>query len=406
VTGEPIERRAIISGIGQSDIGRRLGRSELDLTIEAAQAAIADAGLTRDDIDGLSTYPGMGVGTGGFAGPTSPEVQDAMGLSLNWHDGGGEGAGQMRAVISASLAVAAGLARHVLVYRTVTEGSAQGTGGRQGIGGGGGGGGVPRFGGFMQWSLPFGAVSAANWLAMVAQRRMHEFGLTREQLGAIAVNNRANAGLNPKAIYREPMSMEDYLAARMITTPLCLFDCDAPCDGATAVIVSHRDVAGDLDHAPIQINAVGTALRGRPSWDQFDDMTTMAARDAGASMWERTELKPTDVDTAQLYDGFSILAITWIEALGFCGRGESGPFVEGGANIARDGLLPLNTAGGQLSGGRLHGFGLIHEACVQLRGDGGERQVVRPGGRAVEVAAVANGGGPIAGSMLLTRGVR
>jgi acetyl-CoA acetyltransferase len=330
-----------------------------------------------------------------------------MGLSLNWHDGGGEGAGQMRAVISASLAVAAGLARHVLVYRTVTEGSLQGTGGRQGIGGsGGGGGGVPRFGGFMQWSLPFGAVSAANWLAMVAQRRMHEFGLTREQLGAIAINNRANAGLNPKAIYRDPMSMEDYLAARMITTPLCLFDCDAPCDGATAVIVSHRDVAGDLDHPAIQINAVGTALRGRPSWDQFDDMTTMAARDAGASMWERTELKPGDVDTAQLYDGFSILAITWIEALGFCGRGESGPFIEGGANIARDGVLPLNTAGGQLSGGRLHGFGLIHEACVQLRGEGGERQVVRPGGRAVEVAAVANGGGPIAGSMLLTRGVR
>ncbi|HWD56111.1 MAG TPA: thiolase family protein [Acidimicrobiales bacterium] len=412
LTEEPLERRAIISGVGQSEVGRRLGRSDLDLTVEAGLRAIEDAGLTRDDIDGLSTYPGMGAGTGGFAGPTSPEVQDAMGLSLNWHDGGGEGAGQMRAVISASLAVAAGLARHVLVYRTVTEGTAQGTGGRQGIGGGvgggggGGGGHVPRFGGFMQWPLPYGAVSAANWLAMVAQRRMHEFGLTREQLGAIAINNRANAGLNPKAIYRDPMTMDDYLAARMITTPLCLFDCDAPCDGATAVIVSHRDVAGDLDHPAVHINAVGTALRGRPSWDQFDDITTMAARDAGASMWERTELTPTDVDTAQLYDGFSILAITWIEALGFCGRGESGPFVEGGAAIARDGVLPLNTAGGQLSGGRLHGFGLIHEACVQLRGEGGERQVVRPGGRPVEVAAVANGGGPIAGTMLLTRGIR
>ncbi len=126
---EPLERRAIISGIGQSEIGRRLGRSEIDLTIEAGLRAIEDAGLTRDDIDGLSTYPGMGAGTGGFAGPTSPEVQDAMGLSLNWHDGGGEGAGQMRAVISASLAVAAGLAKHVLVYRTVTEGSVQGPGG-------------------------------------------------------------------------------------------------------------------------------------------------------------------------------------------------------------------------------------------------------------------------------------
>ena len=403
---EPLERRAIISGIGQSDVGRRLGRSDIDLTVEASLDAIADAGLTRDDIDGLSTYPGMGAGTGGFAGPTSPEVQDALGLSLNWHDGGGEGAGQMRAVISATLAVAAGLARHVLVYRTVTEGSAQGTGGRQGIGGSGGGsGGVPRFGSFMQWSLPFGAVSAANWLAMVAQRRMHEFGLTREQMGQIAINNRANAGLNPKAIYREPMSMEDYLGARMITTPLCLYDCDAPCDGATAVIVSHRDVAGDLDHPAVGVNAVGTALRGRPSWDQFDDITSMAARDAGASMWERTELTPADVDTAQLYDGFSILAIVWLEALGFCGRGESGAFIEGGANIARDGLLPLNTAGGQLSGGRLHGFGLIHEACVQLRGEGGARQVERAGGRPPEVAAVANGGGPIAGSMLLTRGV-
>jgi acetyl-CoA acetyltransferase len=403
--GEPLERQAIISGIGQSDVGRRLGRSDLDLTVEASLAAIADAGLTRDDIDGLSTYPGMGAGTPGFAGPTSPEVQDALGLSLNWHDGGGEGAAQMRAVIAASLAVAAGLARHVLVYRTVSEGSAQGTGGRGGIGGSGSGGSVPRFGSFMQWTLPYGAVSAANWIAMVGTRRMHEFGLTREQLGQIAINGRRNAALNPKAVYTDPMTMEDYLAARMITSPLCLFDCDAPCDGSTAVIVSHRDVAGDLAHPAVQINAVGTALRGRPSWDQFDDMTTMAARDAAASMWERTDLTPADVDTAQLYDGFSVLAIVWLEALGFCGRGESGPFIEGGANIARDGLLPLNTAGGQLSGGRLHGFSLIHEACVQLRGEGGKRQVVRPGGRNPEVAAVANGGGPIAGTMLLTRGV-
>jgi acetyl-CoA acetyltransferase len=403
---EPGERRAIISGIGQSDIGRRLGRGELDLTVEAALAAIADAGLTRDHIDGISTYPGMGMGTPGFAGPTSPDVQDAMGLSLNWHDGGGEGPAQMRAVIAASLAVSAGLARHVLVYRTVTEGSAQGTGGRAGIGVGGGGGGVPRFGSFMQWSLPFGAASAANWIAMVGQRRIYEFGLTREQLGQIALNGRRNGALNPKAIYTDPMTMDDYLAARIISTPLCLFDCDAPCDGSTAVIVSHRDVADDLDHPAVHINAVGTALRGRPSWDQFDDMTTMAARDAARSMWERTELTPADVDTAQLYDGFSVLTMVWLEAMGFCGRGESGPFVEGGGAIARDGHLPLNTAGGQLSGGRLHGFGLIHEACVQLRGEGGPRQVVRPGGRPPEVAAVANGGGPIAGSMLLTRGVR
>ncbi len=144
---------------------------------------------------------------------------------------------------------------------------------------------------------------------------------------------------------------------------------------------------------------MGTALRGRPSWDQFDDMTTMAARDAGAQLWARTDLTPADVDVAELYDGFSFLAMTWLEALGFCGKGESGPFVEGGGRIALDGELPLNTNGGQLSAGRLHGFGFIHEACLQLRGEAGERQV-RAG---VEVAAVANGGGPIAGAMLLTR---
>ena len=403
--GPPLERQAVISGIGQSAVGRHLGRSDIDLTVEACLAAVTDAGLTRDDIDGLATYPGMGAGPPGFGGPSSPEVQDALRLRLNWHDGGGEGPGQMRAVIAACLAVAAGLARHVLVYRTVSESTAQGSGGRQGIGGSGGGsGGVPRFSGFLQWSLPFGAVSAVNWLALVAERRMHEFDLTREQLGQIAVNGRRNAGDNPKAIYRDPLSLDDYLAARMISTPLCLFDCDAPCDGSTALVVSHRDYAPDAPHPACHVNAVGTALRGRASWDQFDDPTTMAARDAAASMWERTDLRPADVDVAQLYDGFSILAMVWLEALGFCGRGESGSFVEGGTAISREGILPLNTAGGQLSGGRLHGFGLIHEACLQLRGQGGDRQVYRRGDSLPEVAAVSNGGGPIAGTLLLTRG--
>ena len=390
---ELLERRAVISGIGQSVVGRRLGRTELDLTVEAALAAIEDAGLTRDDIDGLSTYPGMGMGPGGFAGPSGPEVQDALRLRLNWHDGGGEGAGQIRAVMAACLAVAAGLARHVLVYRTVTESSAQGKGHRQGIGGAGAG---ARLSGFMQWSIPFGAVSAGNWLAQVATRRIHEFGLTREQLAQIALNARRNAGRNPKAIFRQPMSMEDYLAARMISTPLCLYDCDVPCDGSTVVIVSHRDYAPDAPRPVAHVNAIGTALRGRPSWDQFDDMTTMAARDAAASLWERTDLTPADVDVAELYDGFSILTMVWLEELGFCGKGESGPFVEGGANIALDGKIPLNTSGGQLSAGRLHSFGHLYEACLQLRGEAGERQVPE-----AKVVAVSAGAGPLASCLLL-----
>ncbi|HUO47851.1 MAG TPA: thiolase family protein [Acidimicrobiales bacterium] len=402
MTGEPLERRAAITGIGQSDVGRRLGRSELDLTLEACLAAIEDAGLTRDDIDGLATYPGGNFGPGGFGGPGTPEVQDALRLQLDWHDGGMEGPAQARAVFAACLAVAAGLARHVLVYRTVTEGSVQGSGGRQGIGGAPseGGGSIPRFGGFLQWSLPFGAASAANWLAMIAQRRVHEYGLTREQLAQISLNGRRNAAGNPKAVYRDPLSLDDYLSVRMISSPLCLYDCDAPCDGSTAVVVSHRDYAADAPNPACHVHAIGTALRGRPSWDQFDDMTTMAARDAAAHMWSRAELTPADVDVAELYDGFSILAMVWLEELGFCGKGEGGAFVEGGANIALDGAVPLNTSGGQLSAGRLHGFGLLHEACLQLRGEGGARQV--PGGP--QVAAVATGGGPLAGSMLLTRG--
>ncbi len=394
------EQRSIISGVGQSAIGRRLGRSGLDLTIDAALAAIADAGLTVADIDGLATYPGAGAGAGaGFSGPGGPDVQDALRLRLNWHSGGLEGPAQLQAVVNAVLAVGAGLARHVLVYRTVTEATEQGSGGRQGIGLGGGGGGVPRMGGSMQWTIPFRAYSAANWLAMNAQRHFHEFGTTPEQLAMIAINARRNAALNPEAIYRDPMTLEDYFASRIVTTPFRLFDCDAPVDGSTAVIVSAAEHAPAVDHPVARVEAVGTALRGRPSWDQFDDMTTMGARDAAAALWTRTDLKPADVDVVELYDGFSFLSMCWLEALGFCGVGESGPFIEGGHRIALDGELPLNTHGGQLSAGRLHGFGFIHEAVLQLRGEAGDRQVAS----GPEVAAVANGGGPVAGALLLSR---
>jgi acetyl-CoA acetyltransferase len=398
---EPLERRAVISGIGQSDVGRRLNRHELDLTLDACLAAIADAGLTRDDIDGLSSYPGAMATPPGFSGPGTPEVQDALRLNLSWHAGGPEGPAQLSALTNAVMAVATGLARHVLVYRTVTEATAQGEKGRAAVtmGAGDGSGGVPRVGGFLQWSLPFGAYSAANWIALAAARHFHEFGTTPEQLGAIAVSNRRHAAHNPKAVYRDPLTLDDYLSSRVISTPLRLYDCDAPCDGSTAVVVSAADHEADAPHPVARVNAVGTALRGRPSWDQWEDLTTFACRDAAAMLWSRTDLTPADVDVAQLYDGFSFLTLAWIEAHGFCARGEGGPFVEGGARLALDGELPLNTAGGQLSAGRLHGFGLLHEAVVQLRGAAGERQV--PG--SPEVALVSAGGGPLAGAVLLTR---
>ena len=394
------ERRAVLSGVGQSDIGRRLFRDPLELTLDACIAAIEDAGLTTADIDGISTYPGAMSGPAGFSGAGAVEVHDALRLELDWWMGGLELPSQLGAVIEACLAVSAGLAKHVLCFRSVFEGSAQGTGGRAAVmpGGSGRSGGF-RASGFMEWTLPFSAPSAAMWIAMFAQRHFHEYGTTREQLAQIALNARKNAALNPKGIYRDPMTMDDYLNVRMITTPLCLYDCDAPCDGGTAVIVSRADTVGDLRKPPIHVEAVGTALRGRPSWDQFDDLTSMAVRDAGAQLWTRTDLTPQDVQLAEMYDGFSFITMAWLEAMKFCGKGESGPFVEGGARIALDGELPLNTNGGQLSSGRLHGFGFIHEACTQLWGEAGDRQV--PGEPEVGVACA--GGGPLAGALLLTQ---
>jgi acetyl-CoA acetyltransferase/uncharacterized OB-fold protein len=391
--GERLERRAILSGVGQSAIGRRLFRTDLDLTCEAARAAIADAGLGCADVDGLAAYPGpMGVGAPGFAGPAMPDVQDALGLRLNWHQSGGEGPAQVAPVMLAAMAVANGLCRHALVYRTVTEATAAASTGRLGIGAG-----QRAISGFAQWVIPFGAMSAANWLAVHAVRHMHEFGTRREHLGEIALTGRAHAALNPAAVYRDPMTMDDYLAARMVTWPFGLYDCDVPVDGSTCVVVSAADAARDLPHPAVRIHAIGTAIRSRPIWDQWEDLTTMAARDAAAQMWARADLGPGDVDTIQLYDGFSWLTLAWIEALGFCERGEAGPFVEDG-RVRLGGELPLNTWGGQLSGGRLHGFGFLAEGIRQVRGEGGARQV-----QGCEVAVVAAGGGPIAGCLLLTR---
>ena len=392
------ERNAVISGVGQSQVGRRIYRDPLDLTIEATFDALDDAGLTVKDLDGISTYPGnMGVPPG-FSGVGVTELQEALHLELEWFAGGVESPGQFGSIINAIAAVSIGLCKHVICFRTVWEASAQGDQGRASVTAGGGGGGY-RADGFMQWTLRFGAPSAANWIGMMAQRHFHEFGTTREQLAQIALNARKNAALNPKAIYRDPMTMDDYLNVRMVSEPLCLYDCDVPADGSTAVIVSAAETAGDLRRPPVRIEAVGSALRGRNSWDQFDDLTTMAARDAGKMMWERSDLTPADVDLVEAYDGFSFITLCWLEALGFCGHGEGGPFIEGGHRIARDGELPLNTHGGQLSSGRLHGYGFLHEACTQLWGQAGARQVAGD----PEVAVAAAGGGPLAASLVLTR---
>ena len=389
-------KRVVFSGAGQSAVGRKLDRSAIDLTLDAALEAIAHAGLDIKDIDGLCSYPGVRNDISPGFGPVAlADLKNALGLKLSWHSAGWEGPAQAGAIVNACAAVASGLCKHVLVFRTVTEGSST-TAARKASASGTGEG---RISGPFQWMVPFRGYSAVNTVALYAQRHFHDYGTTREALGRIAINNRSNAALNPNAVYTDTMTMDDYLAARMISTPLCLFDCDVPVDASTAIIVSSADASNDVSN-PVYLEALGCALHGQDSWDNFSsDLTQMAAHDAASAMWQQTDLKPADVDTAQLYDGFSMLTLTWLEALGFCAKGEVKDFLKGGGNISRDGLLPLNTSGGQLSGGRTHGFGYFHEAILQLKGEAGARQLAkRP-----KVAAVATGGGPL-GSCFLLRG--
>ena len=385
------EKLSAITGSGQSAIGRRLGRGGLDLAVEACLAAIEDAGLEAGEIDGLSTWPGFAEQPTGFSPVGAPELKEALHLKLNWHAGVSEAPGQFGSIFNAIGAITAGFCRHVLCFRVLTESSSQGKASVMGSGG--------TIDGWSKHMVPFNALSAANWTALFAQKHFDRYGTTREQLAQIAINGRKNAALNPRSIYRDPLGMDEYMGARPISSPLCLYDCDIPIDGATAVIVSSIDAASDLRRPPLQVEAVGCAHTSRYSWFQFDDLATQALRDASAMMWRRTELKPSDVDVAQLYDGFSFIALDWLEQLGFCPVGEGGRFIEGGQRIALDGELPINTGGGHLSAGRTHGFGLLLEACVQLWGDGGARQV--DGNPKLAVATA--GGGPLAGCLLLAR---
>jgi acetyl-CoA acetyltransferase len=387
LTKAKFEEHSAITGIGASRLGRRLMVPPLSLTIEACEAAVADAGLTLDDVDGLSTYPGLdiaGMGEGGVSA-----LEGALGLKPTWINGGMDTFGPGGSVIAAMMAVATGMATHVLCFRTLweatfgqlmKEGKISPPGGAR----------------TTSWQMPFGATSAAHTLALNAQRHFHRYGTTRETLGWIALNQRANAGLNPTAIYRDPMTMDDYLDARMITTPFGLYDCDVPCDGAVAVIVSAVDAARDMPKKPVLFEAVGTQIIERTDWDQSTMTHEPQVLGQAAHLWTRTSLRPNDVDVAELYDGFSFNCLSWLEALGFCGIGEAKDFLDGGKNIARDGIIPLNTHGGQLSHGRTHGMGLIHEAVTQLRGEAGERQVSD-----AHVAVVSSGGLTPSGAILL-----
>ncbi|MGE0774529.1 MAG: OB-fold domain-containing protein [Sphingomonadaceae bacterium] len=380
------EDNVAVTGIGMSRIGRRLGATSLELSVEACMAAIDDAGLTRADIDGLCCYPGT-TGLPGISSGGMRSVERVMELHPVWHCGANEVPGQAGTVITAMLAVASGLCRHVLCFASssVSVRPAVNLSGVQ-----------ARATAELAWQLPFGAASPANWIAMYAAHYLARFGVGREMLGWIAINARRHAADNPKAIYTDPLDMDAYLSARMITSPFGLYDCDVPCDSAFAFIISAADVAPDLRQRPIWVEAVGQQITEHQSWDQGTITHQPNVFGPAAHMWSRTDLKPSNIDVAQLYDGFTFNVVSWLEGLGFCGIGEAAAFVDEGRNITRGGILPLNTHGGHLSAGRSHGYGNIHEAVLQLRGTADARQI-----EDVKTAAISIGGGIPAGCMLL-----
>ncbi|MBB4149005.1 thiolase family protein [Sphingobium scionense] len=383
-------REAYITGIGMSEVGVRLTRSPLGLTLDAVREAIADAGLTLDQIDGVATYPGKMSTFLGFSPVSADDVIEILGLNTRWHIGAAEATAQLGAIAEAAMAVKAGLARHVLCFRTVYEAAALARPEefppmerRKDVSGN------------SQWVSPFGAFSAANWTAQFAMRHMKRYGLTREQLAQVALNDHANAARNPRAIVKKPLTMDDYMAARMISSPFCLYDCDRFTDASTVLIVSAGDALDEVKTTPVRIAASAGSVE-RYSWDQAE---WASAYPTGRDLWKNTDYSAKDVDTVQFYDGFAFQPITWLEGLGFCDVGEGGQFLEGGKRIALDGELPMNTGGGQLGWGRLHGFGFAYESVVQLRGEGGARQIAGD----PKVAVATSGGGPMAAALLLAR---
>ncbi len=381
---------AYITGIGISEVGVRLTRSAMGLTMDAIKAAVADAGLTLSQIDGVSTYPGKMQAFLGFSPIGVDEVIEACGLKTRWHTGAAESTAQLGAITDAAAAVRSGLARHVICFRTVYEAAALSRPDefpplerRKDVTGN------------SQWVSPFGAFSAACWTAQFAMRHMKRYGMTREQLAQVAINDHRNASLNPSAIVKEPLTMEKYMEARLISTPFCLYDCDRFTDASTVVIVSAGDALDEVTCTPIRIAASAGSCE-RYSWDQAE---WASAYPTGRALWENTDYTVNDLDTIQFYDGFAFQPITWLEGLGICEIGEGHKFIEGGTRIALDGELPMNTGGGQLGWGRLHGFGYAYESVVQLRGQGGARQIKGE----PKLAVATSGGGPMAAAILLAK---
>ena len=358
--------KSAVVGIGSTAFSRDSGRSVLSLATEASLAAIADAGLAVNDIDGVVRCEHDTV--------TPYTLAASLGLRdlAYWGDTGPGGVAPCMMMGLAMGAVLSGQAKAVLAFRSLNGRSESRLGAgvqRTGVQISGG------FGTYDEFYVPYGLTTAGQTFALMARRHMIEYGTTPEHLGAVALACRAAANVTPHAqMAQKPLTMEDYLASRMVSSPLRLFDFCLESDGACAVVVTTAERARDLRQKPVLIRAVagGAPPDLRPGM-MFpvvtrEDITDLGGRRAAATLWKRAGVGPADMDIAQIYDCFTISVLLQLEAFGFCGKGESGPFAASGA-LRRDGHLPINTAGGHLSEGYVHGMNHIVEAVRQLRGE-------------------------------------
>ena len=350
-----------IVGIGQTPFTRGTDLSTLDLHLAAAIEALDDAGLTSADIDGV--MPNELAGTIAEDFILNLGISD-LAFSSTIRTGG---ASFVSAIQSASLAIAGGVAETVLLVAGRRGFSAQ----RVSRTSEGAIAPHPVMRHVDEFERPFGNTVASQWFAQAARRHMHEFGTTSEHFGRIAVACRKHANANPRALmYEKPMTLEQHQASAIIADPLRLFDCSLETDGATAIVLTSSARARDLRKRPVSILGLGEGHGAPPtSITQKRDLTEIEGlKSAGARAFAMAGLTPKDIDCAQIYDGFSWIVLASLEALGFCAKGEGGPFVEDG-RIELGGALPVNTSGGLLSEGHCSGANLVSEAVRQLRGE-------------------------------------
>ncbi|HET7720826.1 MAG TPA: hypothetical protein VFK43_12735, partial [Acidimicrobiales bacterium] len=338
--------KCAIAGIGATDFSRASGRSELSLATQASLAAVADAGLSVGDIDGIVRCDMDNV--------RGNDIAHSLGIrNLTYLGETGPGGAAPSAMVGQAVAaIVAGLATTVLVYRSLN--------GRSGVRFGQSpveGARVGGAGSYDELFAPYGLLTPGQVFALMAQRHMLEYGTTSEQLGAIALACRARANANPLAqMHERPLTMDDYLGARMIAEPLRLFDFCLETDGACAVVVTTAERAADLAQKPALIRAIaqGSIPDPQPGIQypvlMRESLTTLPARSVAETLYRRAGIGPSDIDVAQVYDCFTITVLLQLEDWGFCKKGEGGPFVAGG-EIEMDGSIPINTGGGHLSEG-------------------------------------------------------